>query len=35
MKIVENLVHEDSHPQILRNILTVLRFLYENHKIGS
>jgi hypothetical protein len=33
MKLVDNFLHEDAHPQILRNIPTILRFLYENRQI--
>lgn len=35
MKLIDNFFHEDSHPQILRNMPTVLRFLYENGKMHS
>lgn len=35
IKLVDNFFHEDSHPQILRNMPTILKFLYENNKIRS
>lgn len=33
MGLVNNFLHEDSHPQILRNMPQIVRFLYENKRI--
>jgi hypothetical protein len=33
MKLLDSMLHEDSHPQILRNMQMILKFLYDNSKI--
>lgn len=35
MKLIDNLLHEDSHPQILRNMPMIIKFLYENYRIDK